>query len=57
MKFFIWFLCFLAYTFLNTVLTMNGILLGAIPTAALVGCTVWVAHTLCKKFDESKKEE
>lgn len=55
MKVLIWILCFFANALITTVLKESGILLGAIPTMILFGATLWLARTLCKKWDEHKE--
>lgn len=56
MKILIWFLCLFAHAFITTLLKSNGILLGGIPTALLIGGAMWLAKTLCKKWDERAKQ-
>lgn len=56
MKVLIWFLCIFAYTLITTLLKGNGIILGGIPTMILFGAMLWLARTLCKKWDERKGE-
>ena len=55
MKVFIWFACIFVCSFINTALNTSGILLGGIPTIILYGSTIWIAITLCKKYEENKK--
>lgn len=57
MKFFIWFLCLLVNSIITTFFKEDGITLGAIPTAILWGATMWLAGTLCKKWDEHKENK
>lgn len=54
MKVLIWFLCFFADALITTLIKNSGVTLGAIPTAILFGGTLWLARTLCKKWDEHK---
>lgn len=56
MKILIWFLCILVYAVITVLLNMSGIILGGIPTVILVGGAMWLAKTLCKKWDERKGE-
>ena len=55
MKVLIWILCIFANTLITTILKESGILLGAIPTMILFGAMLWLARTLCKKWDEHKE--
>lgn len=55
MKIFIWFLCILANAIITTVIKESGVILGAIPSVLLFGGTMWLARTLCKKWDEHKQ--
>lgn len=58
MKVLIWVLCFFANALITTVLKEElGIGLGAIPTILLFGGTIWLARTLCKKWDKHKKSK
>ncbi len=57
MKVFIWFLCLCVYGVITVLFYNAGILLGAIPTVILVGGVMWLAKTLCKKWDERKGEK
>lgn len=57
MKVLIWFLCILAYSVITTLFYNAGIILGGIPTGILVLGEVWLARTLCKKWDERKDEK
>lgn len=54
MKVLIWFLCIFANALITTLLKESGIILGAIPTMILFGAMLWLARTLCKKWDEHK---
>lgn len=54
MKAVIWTICILVNALINTALRQQGILLGAIPTMILISVTLWIARTLCKKWDERK---
>lgn len=54
MKVLIWFLCIFANALITTLLKESGITLGAIPTMILFGAMLWLARTLCKKWDEHK---
>ena len=54
MKVLIWILCFFANALITTLIKAGGIILGVIPTALMVGGTLWLARTLCKKWDEHK---
>lgn len=56
MKILIWFLCTLGYALITTILKLNGISLGALPTAILFGLTLWLARKLCKLWDERKTD-
>ena len=40
--------------FNNHTYKRGGIILGGIPTALMFGGTLWLARTLCKKWDEHK---
>lgn len=55
MKFLIWFLCFIVNALITTLIKETGVILGAIPTVILYGATIWLARTLCKKWDEYKE--
>lgn len=55
MKVLIWVLCIFANALITTILKESGILLGAIPTMILFGAMLWLARTLCKKWDEHKE--
>lgn len=52
MKVLIWILCIFANALITTLLKEAGILLGGIPSALLFGGSFWLAHKLCKKWDE-----
>lgn len=54
MKVLIWILCFFANALITTLIKEGGIILGGIPTALMFGGTLWLARTLCKKWDEHK---
>lgn len=54
MKVLIWILCIFANALITTILKEGGILLGAIPTMILFAATLWLARTLCEKWDEHK---
>lgn len=54
MKVLIWIGCFFANALLTTLINGSGVSLGGIPTAILFGVTLWLARTLCKKWDERK---
>lgn len=54
MKILIWLLCIFANALITTLLKESGITLGAIPTMILFGAMLWLARTLCKKWDEHK---
>lgn len=55
MKFLIWFSCIFANAIITAIIKEAGVILGAIPTVLLVGATMWLARTLCKKWDKHKK--
>lgn len=57
MKFSIWFLCIFANALITTLIKETGVILGAIPTVVLYGATIWLAKTLCKKWDEHKENK
>lgn len=57
MKFLIWFLCVFASALITTLIKEAGVMWGAIPTVILFSATVWLARTLCKKWDEHKENE
>lgn len=56
MKVLIWILCFFANALITTIIRGRGVILGAIPTVILYGVTIWLARTLCKKWDEYKAD-
>lgn len=57
MKFLIWVGCIFLVSVITTSIRMNGIILGAIPTVILYAGMVWLAKTLCKKWDENHNKE
>lgn len=57
MKFLIWFSCIFANALITTLIKEAGVMLGAIPTVILFGATIWLARTLCKKWDEHKENK
>jgi len=58
MKVLIWIGCLLIYPIINVILQMNGVLLGAIPTALLVGGSIALAKYLSSLVGRpSKKKE
>ena len=56
MKILIWTGCIFGLSIFITMLRTGGILLGGIPTALLYGGMFWLARTLCKKWDNHKKD-
>ena len=52
MKVLIWFLCILANATITTLINEAGIILGGIPTALMFGATLWLARTICRKWDD-----
>jgi hypothetical protein len=54
MKFLIWFVTIFVTALITSVIREAGIILGAIPTVIIYGAMLWVARTLCKKYDERK---
>lgn len=52
MKVLIWLGCLFVYSAVMTLGRMAGFLWGGVPTAILFGLTIWIAVTLCKKWDE-----
>ncbi len=54
MKVLIWILCIFANALITAILKENGIPLGAIPTMILFAAMLWLARTLCKKWEEHK---
>lgn len=57
MKVLIWFLCFFANALITTLIKEAGVILGGIPTALMFAATLWLARTLCKKWDEHKENK
>ncbi len=57
MKVLIWVLCFFLNALISAIIKGNGVILGAIPTVILYGVTIWLARTLCKKWDEHKADK
>lgn len=57
MKVLIWFLCIFACAIITSLIKETGIILGAIPTVILFTGTMWLARTLCKKWDEHNKNK
>ncbi len=53
MKVLIWVGCVFAYAVVTVLINSSGIMLGAIPTVLLFGGTMWLARTLCSKYDEN----
>lgn len=54
MKVLIWLLCFFVNGLITTLIRESGVILGAIPTVILFASTMWLARTLCQKWDEHK---
>ena len=54
MKILIWIVCFFTNALIIALIKDSGIMLGGIPTALMFGGTLWLARTLCKKWDEHK---
>lgn len=54
MKVLIWILCIFANALIITLLKESGIRLGGIPTMILFSAMLWLAGTLCKKWDKHK---
>ena len=54
MKVLIWVVCFFVNALVTTIVKESGVILGAIPTVILYGVTIWLARTLCRKWDERK---
>ena len=54
MKVLIWVICIFVNALITTIIKGSGVILGAIPTVILYGVTIWLARTLCKKWDEHK---
>ena len=57
MKVLIWVLCIFVNALVTTIVKESGVILGAIPTVILYGVTIWLARTLCKKWDEHKESK
>ena len=57
MKVLIWILCIFVNALITTIFKESGIILGGIPTIILYGVTIWLARTLCKKWDERKTDK
>lgn len=57
MKVVIWIACIFLVSAITTALKANGIILGAIPTAAIYGGAVALAGFLCKLLDKKRKGE
>ena len=57
MKVLIWFLCIFANALITTLIKEAGVILGGIPTALMFAATLWLARTLCKKWDEHKENK
>lgn len=57
MKFLIWCFCIFANAIITTIVKEAGVILGAIPAVVLFGATMWLAKTLCKKWDEHKENK
>ena len=57
MKVLIWVLCLFLNALITTIIKDNGVILGAIPTVILYGVTIWLARTLCKRWDERKTDK
>ena len=57
MKVVIWLGCIFGLSFFIVILKNAGIILGGIPTALLFGGMLWLARTMCKKWDEQKAEK
>ena len=51
MKFFIWFICFFAFAFIQMLIKDAGIILGGILTALLAVLTIMIAKKLCFRLD------
>ncbi len=45
---------FFVNALITTLIKEGGIILGGIPTALMFGGTLWLARTLCKKWDEHR---
>lgn len=57
MKVLIWLLCFFVNALITTIIKDSGVIFGGIPTVILYGLTIWLASTLCKKWDEHKESK
>ncbi|MBQ7896901.1 MAG: zinc ribbon domain-containing protein [Clostridia bacterium] len=57
MKVLIWFLCIFVNALITTIAKESGVTLGAIPTVILFAGMMWLAQTLCKKWDEHKEDK
>ena len=57
MKVLIWFLCIFANALITTLIKEAGVILGGIPSALMFAATLWLARTLCKKWDEHKENK
>ena len=57
MKALIWVGCCFLYGLITTLAKQSGIILGGIPTFILATGIFWLARTLCKKYDEYKKQK
>ena len=55
MKALIWIGCIFGFSLCTAILNSCGIALGGIAYGIMFGGTVWLAVTLCKKLDSSKK--
>ena len=57
MKFLIWLGCLAVPSVIKTILEMNGIRLGMIPTILLFGAAIFLARFLVNKWKESRGED
>ena len=57
MKIVIWGGLIVAVSAIITAFSMNGILLGAIPTVLIYGVMFWLAKTLCKVWENHRDEK
>ena len=57
MKVIIWLGCIFGLSLFIVILKNAGIILGGIPTALLFWAMLWLARTLCKKWDEHKAKK
>ena len=57
MKVLIWVGCLFVVTFIRTCIQESGTILGGLPTALLYLGAYFIARSLCKLLDESKKEK